>query len=121
MKFSKQKKKKEEEPCLSCGAQNLTQISNKEARKRLAELEKKRVKPLSCPYLEECEEKMLPEVGEILCLDQEIGGQRGRGYMMHMAGQHTWSQCKFYAERLRQEKGVYPRDLKKVLKRKKTR
>lgn len=114
MKF---RKKSEKESCKECSLSLPT--TQKEARERLKLLEKKRAKPIPCPYLSDCEEKMLPEVGQILCLDEEIGGRKGRGYMMHMANQHTWMQCKFYAERLRQEKGVLPRDLKKILKAKK--
>lgn len=114
------KNKKEEDPCASCGIQSRMPTTNREAAKRLKEMEKKRAKPIDCPYLSDCKEKMLLEVGQILCLDQEIGGRQGTGYMMHMAGQHTWSKCKFYAERLRQEKGILPKDLKKALKGKKT-
>lgn len=119
----KKKGQKEEDACAGCGMPGIQgrgpPISNREAAKRLKQLEKKRAKSTDCPYLEECTEKMLPEVGQILCLDEEVGGNQGRGYMMHMAGQHTWNQCKFYAERLRQEKGVLPKDLKKALKVKK--
>lgn len=119
MKFGK--KEKERKMILDRSAEELGTLTNQEARKRLEELEKLRVKPEPCPYLETCEEKMLPSVGEILCLDREVGGRKGYGYIKHMAGKHCWSECKFYNERLREEKGVLPRDLQKVLKKKEKR
>lgn len=117
MKFGK-KNKKEESPCESCGAgtQALSGMSQAEALKKLKEMEGKRVKPEDCPFISDCDFRMLPEIGNMICLDQEVGGRQGQGYMIHMQGHHFWEQCRKYAETLREEKGVLPRDLKKTLK-----
>lgn len=119
MKFGKDKgKKTEEHSCATCGLGHglPPQLSNKEALKRLQELEKKRAKPVNCPYINDCDFKMLPEIGEMICLDQEVGGRQGQTYMAHMAGHHMWENCRKFAERKREDEGVLPKDLKKALK-----
>lgn len=118
MKFGKNKKgKKGKSPSPSYGLPvSLEQgMSNKEALKRLKEMEKRKAKPTPCPYIKDCDFKMLPQVGRIFCLDQEDGRQ-SQAYMIHMAGHHVWMQCKKYVERMREEQGVLPRDLPKALK-----
>lgn len=121
MKFRKNgKKQKEEQSCLRCGPgmspESIGRMSNKEAMKKLKELEKKRAKPADCPYINDCDFKMLPEIGRIICLDQEVGGRQSQTYMAHMAGQHMWMSCRKFAERKREDEGVLPRNLKKALK-----
>lgn len=90
-------------------------LTNKEALRRLKEMEKNKAKSIPCPYLEICSFKILPQVGRILCLDQEDGRQ-SQAYIIHMSGRHVWEQCRNYVEKLREERGVLPRDVKKTLK-----
>ena len=121
MQFKKNKgdKSKGCESCRPPGMSRMPGMSAKDeknAMKRLKEMEKKRAKPMDCPFIKTCTFKMLPEVGLILCLDQEVGGRQGRGYMMHMSGQHAWMQCRQYAETLREDKGVLPKDMRKAIK-----
>jgi len=118
MKFGKEKKGEcNESDCASCGGgmpQGMPRMSNEEARKKIVELEAKRCKPVDCPYLETCDQKMLPLLGHMICLDEELGGKQGQGYMIHMSGHHIWEQCKKFAEMKRLAEGVLPKDLKKT-------
>ena len=92
-------------------------LSQKEALKHLKNLEKQRVKPLPCPFIEKCEFLMIPSVGATICLDRELGPKHmNQGYMAHMHGHHVWESCKVFAERKRKEKGVLPKDLVETLK-----
>jgi len=123
MDFKKKGKKEtgKESPCTACGP-NMPRLpagmNSKEAMKQMREMLKNKAKPKDCPYIKTCDFKMLPQVGRILCLDQE-DGQRSQAFMAHLAGQHMWMQCRQYVERIRQEKGVLPRDVAKALKAKK--
>lgn len=115
MKFGKKEKKDEKHACATCGVGHGIPLSNKEALKRLQEMEKRRAKPTPCPYIKDCTFKMLPEVGRIICLDQEDGRQ-SQAYMLHLSNHHMWEQCRNYVDRLRQEQGILPKDLVKALK-----
>lgn len=74
--------------------------------------EEKRVKSVRCPYLETCEEKVLPEQGRAYCLDREEG--ISVGYLLHLKGLHCWEYCETYLKRAKEERGLLPRDLEKL-------
>jgi len=116
MHFGKNKKAKATSKCASCSLGGMQMpFSQEEARKRLKELEKHKLKSKPCPYIKDCDFKMLPEVGKILCLDMETG-PNSQAWMAHMAKHHMWSQCRKYIERKREEEGILPRDLEAFFK-----
>lgn len=116
MKFGKKEKKSKESKrtLVPKTVPFIPKYSNEETLKLLREKAKTRIKPLPCPYLEICDYKVLPEVGRVLCLDQESGPQ-SQAFLAHIAKHHIWEGCKIYVERLRKEKGILPKDVLKVL------
>lgn len=109
MKFHQKKKKKKSE--------TFQPYLEKEHLKELKKLEKNKVKSLPCPYIKDCNFKVLPNVGRLVCLDIE-GDKRGIGLAAHLIGNHVWEQCNQYLERVRKEKGILPRELKDYWKKK---
>lgn len=119
MKFRKSKEETPEEAtaCKSCQARpGGLPISKEEALKQLKEMEKRKAPVTPCPYLETCDQKMLLEIGRMICLDEEIGGRQGQAFVIHLNGHHVWESCRKYVEILREDRGVLPKDLKKALK-----
>lgn len=118
MRFGKKGKKAEEaQACEACRGNSPPDLKKMMAQraKEMQAREKVREKEIVCPYLDGCDFKMLPEVGKIICLDLE--GERGSpAWQAHMAGQHMWQQCRKYVEKVREEKGILPKDIKAFLK-----
>jgi len=119
MKFGKKKEESKASPCASCDVPQRPQINPAEAMKQLQEMEKQKVKSMPCPFLNDCDFKMIPEIGKLLCMDYEDGTRQDQAYMVHMSKHHMWEQCRKYNDRMREEKGVLPRDLPALLKLKK--
>jgi len=128
MKFlENQKEKGSKQGCKSCnqesvmpGASGMPGMNREQIAqqvKQLKEQEKNRAKATDCPFIKECEFLVMPQIGQMICLDEEVGPKRrNQGYGIHMHGHHVWEQCRQYAERLRKTKGILPRNVKKALK-----
>lgn len=110
MKFGKEKKTKDPSPCESCGVGH--QMSQEDMVKKLREMEKKKVQPTPCPYIDVCEFQMLSEGYHAVCMDEETPGLQSQSYMTHMAGYHIWQGCHQYLDRIRKEKGKTPKEWK---------
>jgi hypothetical protein len=88
--------------CKSCD-----KTPDKNLGEKLKELLKNRVKSVPCPYLKECQEKVLKEEVQAMCKDEEVVPDLAQ---VHAMGLHIWQRCPYWNKMKRDKEGKLPRD-----------
>jgi len=81
---------------------------SEEEMEKLNAMLKNKVPPTDCPYMNTCENKVLPDEFQVLCKDQETSRE---AVMYHVKKHHVWENCKHFRDRKLEVEGQLPRTL----------
>jgi len=108
MKFRGKDKNPKENSCASCASKTGNKglpTGTPEQMKKLKEMMKKKIKQKMCPFIKECDQKVLDIDFQVMCCDAERSPEMR---MMHLAGKHIFEACKTFAQLQREKEGKTP-------------